>query len=127
MVRVRVAVAVLPPPVAVILIGNVVRVALDFAVTSIETLPDPGAAMGFGENETVTPVSIPVAAKEIEELKPPDTAVLTVAVPEVPLRRLPEVGETATVKVPAPEVEVTVTVIVAVWLPEAAVPVMMTL
>ena len=127
MVRVRVAVAVLPPPVAVILIGKVVRLADLDAVTNMETVPDPGAAMGLGEKLTVTPDSIPDAVKEIGALKPPDTVVVTVAVPESPRGRLPAVGETATVKVPAPVVEVTVTVAVAVWLPEAAVPVMTTL
>ncbi len=119
----RVAVAVLPPPVAVILIGKVVRVAELAAVTVILTVPEPGAAMGLGEKLTVTPVSIPEAVKEMGALKPPETAVVTVAMPAVPLRKLPAVGETATVKVPAPVVEVTVSASVAIWLPEAAVPV----
>ena len=123
MVRVRVAVEVLPPPVAVIVIGKVLRDALPVAVMSMVEVPDPGAAIGLGEKLTVTPDSIPEAVKETAELNPPETVVVTVAVPEVPRRRLPDVGETATVKLPDPVVEVTVSEIVAVWLPEAAVPV----
>lgn len=80
-VRVRVAVAVLPPPVAVILIGKVERAALLAAVTVMLVVPDPGAAMGFGEKLTVTPDSIPVAVNEIGALKPPETVVVTVAMP----------------------------------------------
>ena len=77
----RVAVAVLPPPVAVILIGKVARFALLAAVTVIDVLPDPGAAMGLGEKLTVTPDSIPVAVNDIGALNPPETEVVTVAMP----------------------------------------------
>ena len=79
MVRVSVAVAVLPPPVAVILIGKVVRAAEEAAVTSISTVPEPGAATGLGEKLTVTPVSMPEAVKEMGALNPPDTVVVTFA------------------------------------------------
>ncbi len=79
MVRVRVAVTVLPPPVAVILMGKVARAAEEAAVTSISVVPEPGAAMGLGEKLTVTPDSIPVAVKEMGALNPPETVVVTVA------------------------------------------------
>ena len=62
-------------------IGKVERAADLDAVTVMLVLPDPGAAIGFGEKLTVTPDSIPEAVKEIGALKPPDTLVVTVAMP----------------------------------------------
>ena len=44
-------------------------------------LPEPGAAMELGEKLMVTPVGSPVAERAMAESKPPETAVVTVAVP----------------------------------------------
>jgi hypothetical protein len=70
-------------------------------VRSIADLPEPGAAMELGEKLMVTPVGSPVAERAIAESKPPETAVVTVAVPLWPWRSEPDVGETEMVKAPA--------------------------
>ena len=70
-------------------------------VRSMLDVPEPGAAMLLGEKLMVTPVGSPVADRAMAESKPPETAVVTVAVPLCPCRSEPEVGETEMVKAPA--------------------------
>jgi len=42
-------------------------------------VPDPGAPIEAGLKLKVTPVGTPLALKEIAELKPPETVVVTTA------------------------------------------------
>ena len=44
-------------------------------------LPEPGAAMELGVKVIVTPVGSPEADRAMPESKPPESAVVTVAVP----------------------------------------------
>lgn len=48
-------------------------------VTFISDVPEPGAAMEAGLKLIVTPEGWPVADKEMVELKPPETLVVTTA------------------------------------------------
>lgn len=91
----------MPPPVPVIVIGYVPIAAVLDTVRSMLEVPEPGAAMLAGVNLMVTPVGSPVAERATAESKPPETAVVTVAVPLWPCRREPDVGETEMVKAPA--------------------------
>lgn len=60
--------------------------------------PDPGAAMDFGLKVTVKPLPSPEAESEIAELKPPETAVVTVEEPEDLLATVMEPGAADRVK-----------------------------
>ena len=71
----------MPPPVPVIVIGYVPVLAVRDTVRSMLEVPEPGAAMLLGEKLMVTPVGSPVAESVMAESKPPETAVVTVAVP----------------------------------------------
>ena len=87
-------------------------------------LPDPGAAMELGVKVMVTPGGSPVAESAMAESKPPETVVVTMAVPRCPCRREPDVGETEMVKAPAvAAVTVNETVAVCVMLPPVPVTV----
>ena len=70
---------VVPPPVPVMVIGYVPTTALLATVIFMSEVPEPGAAIEDGLNETVTPAGCPVADKLMAELKPPDTFVVTTA------------------------------------------------
>jgi hypothetical protein len=97
-------------------------VALLLAVTVIVEVPEPGAAMELGLNDTVSPLPSPDAEKLMAELKPPETTVLTAEVPE-PLRAtVIEVGDADRVKAGV-EVEVTVSDTVAFCVTPPPVPV----
>ena len=90
-------------------------------VRSMLEVPEPGAAMLAGVKVMVTPVGSPVAERTTAESKPPETAVVTVAVPLCPCRREPDVGETEIVKAPAVgAVTVSATVAVCVIPPPVA-------
>ena len=56
-------------------------------------VPEPGAAMEVGLKVTVTPEGCPLAESAMAELKPPETAVVTVHVPVLPATTETEVGE----------------------------------
>jgi len=71
----------MPPPVPVIVIGYVPVLAVREMVRSMLEVPEPGAAMLLGEKLMVTPVGSPVPESVMAESKPPETAVVTVAVP----------------------------------------------
>jgi hypothetical protein len=60
--------------------------------------PDPGAAIEAGLKVTVTPVGWPDAERETALLKPPETVVEIVELPELPRTTETEVGEAAIVK-----------------------------
>jgi hypothetical protein len=88
-------------------------------------VPEPGAAMDAGLKPTVTPVGWPLAVKPIEELKPPETAVVIVEVPLLPCSTETEVGEAEMVNAGVPAaVTVSDTVVVSTVLPEVPVTVM---
>lgn len=83
--------------------------------------PEPGATIDAGLNATVVPVGSPLALKATAELKPPETAVVTVDVPLLPCPAETEVGEPA--KVNAATVTVRETVAVCVRPPPVPVKV----
>ena len=93
MVRETVVLFVLPPPVPVMVMVWVPVLARELTVTFIVDVPEPGAAMDVGLKLTVTPDGWPLADKAIAELKPPETAVVIVEVPELPLATVSEVGD----------------------------------
>jgi hypothetical protein len=72
------------------------------AVLEAETVmveePDPGAAIEPGLKVTVRPLPSPEADREMAELKPPETAVVTVELPEALLATVMEPGEADRVK-----------------------------
>lgn len=92
-VRFTVVVSVSPPPVPVIVIGYVPAAVVAATVNVTVELPDPGAAIVDGLNPTVTPVGAPEAVSATAELKPPETAVVIVDVPELPVATETAVGD----------------------------------
>jgi hypothetical protein len=60
--------------------------------------PEPGEAMDLGLKVTVRPFPCPEAEREMAELKPPETAVVTVEAPEDLLATVMEPGEADRVK-----------------------------
>lgn len=68
------------------------------AVTVIVEEPDPGAVMDFGLKVTLRPFPCPETEREMAELKPPATAVVTVEEPEDLLATVMEPGEADRVK-----------------------------
>jgi hypothetical protein len=73
-----------PPPLALIVIVDVPAVAVLLAVKVRVELPAPGAAIDVGLNAAVTPEGNPLAESDTAELKPPETVVEIVLVPELP-------------------------------------------
>ena len=112
-VRVTVDVCtVLPAVPATVIAYEPIAVVVATAMVIVE-LPEPGAAIDAGLNETVAPGGSPDALKAIAELKPMETAVVIMVVPLVPWATEIEVGEAETVKVEA-TVKVRVTEVAAV-------------
>ena len=74
------------------------RAAVLEAVTVIVDEPEPGDAMDLGLKLTVRPLPSPEAESEIAELKPPETAVVMVELPEDLLATVMEPGEADRVK-----------------------------
>lgn len=122
--RVTVVVSFLPPPVAVMVIvrSPVVLPTL----TVIVDVPVPGAAIEVGLKVTVCPLPCPEADKVIAELKPPETIVVIVAVPDEFLSTEIELGDAEMVK-PADTPDVTVRETVAVCVSPPPVPVIVML
>ena len=58
----------------------------------IVEVPPPGAAMGVGLKDAVTPAGSPVAVRATAALKPPVTVVVIVPVPLFPGNIVSEVG-----------------------------------
>src|SRR4051794_12898787 len=98
MVRLTVVVWVTLPPVPVMVIVEVPRVAVEATVKVSVELPEPGAAVEAGLKEAVTPEGRPEAESAMAELKPPETAVVIVALPEDPCAMDVELGEAEIVK-----------------------------
>ena len=96
-----------PPPVPETTIVCVPVAAVAATVRVMVDVPDPGAAIDVGLKETVTPDGMPLADSAMAELKPPETAVLTVHVPVWPATTETEVGEADMVKAAALTVRVT--------------------
>ena len=103
--RVTVVVCVMPPPVAVTVIVCFPVGALLPTLMVICEVPLPGAFMELGLKVTVVELPSPDADKLIAELKPPETVVVIVEVPELPFATDKEVGDAESMKL---EVEVTV-------------------
>jgi hypothetical protein len=119
-----VVVCVTPPPVPVIVMVWLPVVAVLLALTVIVEVPEPGAAIELGLKDTVKPLPAPEADKLIDELKPPETAVVIVDVPEARRATLIDVGEALIVKLGFVPVTTRVTVVVSVVLPEVPLTVM---
>src|SRR5260370_907940 len=97
-VRVTVVVWVVVPPTPVTVMVEVPAVAVEATVRVSVEVPEPGAAIGFVLKEAVTPAGRPEADSEMALLKPPETAVVTVAVPVDPCTTETEPGDAEIVK-----------------------------
>jgi hypothetical protein len=95
-VKPRVAAWLLPPPEAVIVTVDVPTVADELAVSVKVEEPEPGAAIVEGLKLALTPEGSPEADRDTAELKPPDSVVDTVELPDVPcwIERLDGESET---------------------------------
>jgi hypothetical protein len=122
---VTVVVCVTPPPVPVMVIVWFPVLARLPTVTVIVDVPEPGAAMELGLKVTVTLLPPPEADKPIAELKPPETVVVMLDVPELLLGTLMDVGDAVIVKLCAVPVTVRVKVVASVVLPDLPVTVML--
>jgi hypothetical protein len=121
MVRVTVAVWVLPPPVPVTAKVLVPVVAPSRTAMVIVDVPEP-PAIEVGLKVAVTPLGSPDADKETLELKLPEGVTVIVELPELTQVKLNELGDAPIVKSPLPPpppvVEmVKLTVVVAVRTP----------
>jgi hypothetical protein len=123
---VTVAVAVLPPPDAVIVTVWLPVAARLPTVTVIVEVPDPGAAILLGLKETLLLLPSPEADKLTAELKLPVIVVVTVTLPDELLATVIDPGDAETLS-PAvtPEVTVRETVVVCVTPPPVPVIVML--
>jgi hypothetical protein len=122
MVRLTVVVCVMPPPLAVTVMGEVPVAAEEPTAMVIVELPAP-PEIDVGLKLTATPLGAPEADNEIAELNPPMLVVVIVDVPELPVATLTAVGETDTVK-SLDAVIVRLAVVVCVIPPPVAVTVM---
>jgi len=120
--RLMVVVCVVLPLLPVMVMVRVPVAALRLVVIFIVDVPAPVRELGL--NVMVTPLPSPEADKEMEESKPPVTAVVMVTFAELSRLRLTEVGEALKENPAEDEVTVRETVVVSVVLPE--VPVMVT-
>jgi len=89
---------VTPPPVAVTVTLEVPVVAVVLAEKVRVELPLPGAAIEVGLKVPVTPDGKPDTESETAELKPPETVVEMVLLPELPWATDRLVGEALRVK-----------------------------
>jgi len=89
----------------------------------IVEFPEPGAAMGLGLKDTVTPLGWPDADNVIAASNPPERVLVIVDVPLEPWATETEAGEGERLKL-GPVVTVRVTVVVCVKLPLVPVTVM---
>lgn len=93
-------------------------------MTDMVEVPEPGAAMELGLRVTVWAVPCPEADRLIAELKPPETVVVMVAVPELLLATLIVVGDVLMAKFGLVPVTVRETMVVSTVLPDVPVTVM---
>jgi len=122
--RVTVAVCAAPPPLPVMVMVWFPSVAFLPTLTVMVDFPEPGAAMELGLKVTVWAGPCPVADKVIAELKPLETVVVRVAVPELLRATLIVVGTALMVKFGLLLVTVRETVVVSTVLPEVPLTVM---
>jgi len=94
-------------------------------LTVMVEVPEPGAAMELGLKVTLWELPSPEADKLIAESNPPETIVVIVEVPELPLATLIVEGDALMVKLGLVPVTVRETVVVSVVLPEVPVTVML--
>jgi hypothetical protein len=92
-------------------------------LTDMVEVPEPGAAMELGLRVTVWAVPCPEADRLIAELKPPETVVVMVAVPELLLATLIVVGDALMAKFGLVPVTVRETMVVSTVLPDVPVTV----
>ena len=122
--RVTVVVCTAPPPLPVIVMVWFPSLALLPTLTVMVDVPEPGVAIELGLKVTVWAVPCPEADRLIAALKPPETTVVMVAVPELPRATLIDVGDALMVKFGLVPVTVRETVVVSTVLPEVPVTVM---
>ena len=89
---------VTPLPLAVTVMLDVPLIAVLPTVNVSVELPPPGAAMDAGLKLAVTPVGSPDAERDTAELKPPETAVEMVVLPELPWMTERLAGDALSVK-----------------------------
>ena len=108
-------VLVLPPPVPVMVMAWVARVACEPTMSLRVAFPDPGAVMVAGVKLAVTPLGNPLADKATAESKPPEMVLVIVEVPDEPLATVIEPGDALRLKLGlAAAVTVKLTVVVCV-------------
>lgn len=123
MSSVTVVVCVTPPPVPVmVMVWFPVRPFLPTLIVIVD-VPDPGAAMEVGLKVTVWALPCPEADKLMAELKPPETAVVIVTLPELFRATLIVLGDALMVKLGFVPVTVSETVVVSTVLPDVPVTV----
>ena len=88
----------MPPPVALIVIVCFPSGADFPTFTVIVEVPEPGFGMDLGLMLTDMPPGNPVADKETADLKLPETAVVILVAPELPLATPIELGDALTLK-----------------------------
>lgn len=114
----------MPPPLAVIVIVRLPRVARDPTLTVIVEVPAPGAGIELWVKVTVVPLPCPEADKVIPEEKLPEIVVVMAALPEPPRITLIVVGDTLSEKLGTTWVTVNMTVVLPVNGEEVPVTVM---
>lgn len=119
-----VVVCATPPPLPVMVMVWFPSVALWPTLTVMVDFPEPGAAMELGLKVTVWAGPCPVADRLIAELKPLETVVAMVAVPELLRDTLIVVGAALMVKFGLLLLTVRETVVVSTVLPEVPLTVM---
>lgn len=120
-----VVVCVTPPPVPVMVMVWLPILEFRPTLTVMVDVPEPGAAMELGVKVTLCALPCPEADKLIAELKPPETAVVMVDVPELLLATLIDVGDALMVKFGVVPVTVRDTVVLSTVLPEVPVTLML--
>ena len=90
MVRVKGAVAVIPPPVPVTIIEYVPGLAVEATVNVATVLPSPGADSTDRDKDPVTPPGSPVKLRFTAALKVPECALVTLTCPLAPNLRVIE-------------------------------------
>lgn len=113
---------VLPPPVAVMVMVEEPKAALDTLAVMVEE-PAPGAVMVEGLKLTVTPEGTPEAVRVTGELKPPATVVVIWTEPGSFLAIMIDVADAERVKLGGMGA-VTVSETVVLWVRAPLVPVM---
>ena len=115
----------MPPPLAVTVTTWFPSAALFPTFTVMVDFPAPGAAMELGLKLTLWLLPPKPTDKAIAALKPPETVVVIVVVPELPRTTLIVEGDAPTVKFGFGPVTVSETLVVSVMEPDVPVTVML--